>query len=323
VSDVKAQKESFTRTLLRHGVELRSKAIETVQVNIGAQCNLACRHCHVESSPLRSERMDWPTMAQVLAAAERLGARELDITGGAPELHPHLRAFVEQARGRRLGVTVRTNLTVLLRPDLCDMPGFFRDYAVRLVASLPCYQEDNVDRQRGKGVFDESIEALHRLNAVGYGRERHLELDLVYNPLGASLPPDQASLESTYRDRLRAQHEVEFTRLYALANMPIGRFAQNLERQDELDGYLERLRTSFNPQAVDGLMCRKQIHVGWDGTLSDCDFNFVLGMRAEGAAGAHVSELDITTASNRRIATAEHCFGCTAGYGSSCGGALA
>lgn len=314
--------ESFASTVRQHGTELRSGAIETVQVNIGAECNLACRHCHVESSPSRRERMEWQTMRQVLDAAEHLGARQLDITGGAPELHPDFRAFVAAARDRRLSVIVRTNLTVLLRPEMRDLPEFFRHHAVRLVASLPCYLGENVDRQRGRGVFDDSIEALRRLNDVGYGREAPLELDLVYNPLGASLPPSQEALELAYREKLRAQHGIEFTRLYALANMPIGRFAQDLERQGQLEGYQSRLRAAFNPRTLQGLMCRSQVHVGWDGRLHDCDFNFVLGMPVETSVARHVGELLSAPITPRRIVTGEHCFGCTAGQGSSCGGAL-
>lgn len=323
MADATTTTESFARTVRQHATELRSGAIETVQVNIGAECNLACRHCHVESSPARRERMDWPTMRQVLDAAEHLGAHQLDITGGAPELHPEFRNFVSAARDRRLNVIVRTNLTILLRPEMSDLPGFFRHHSVRLVASLPCYLGENVDRQRGRGVFDDSIEALRRLNSVGYGREAVLELDLVYNPLGASLPPSQEALECAYREKLREQHGIEFTRLYALANMPIGRFAQDLERHGQLDGYLSRLRASFNPRTLPGLMCRSQIHVGWDGRLYDCDFNFVLGMPVDTSVARRVGELVNATITSRRIATGEHCFGCTAGQGSSCGGALA
>ncbi len=323
LTDATTTTDSFASTVRDHGTELRSGAIETVQVNIGAECNLACRHCHVESSPTRRERMTWPTMLQVLDAAEHLGAHQLDITGGAPELHPEFREFVSAARTRRLSVIVRTNLTILLRPEMSDLPEFFRENAVRLVASLPCYLGENVDRQRGSGVFEDSIEALRRLNDVGYGREPALELDLVYNPIGASLPPSQEALEVAYRAKLREQHDVEFTRLYALANMPIGRFAQDLKRHEQLDGYLSKLRASFNPRTLSGLMCRTQIHVGWDGRLYDCDFNFVLGMPVEPSFARHVGELLTSTIAPRRISTGEHCFGCTAGHGSSCGGALA
>ena len=312
----------------RHGavgfeVDLRPVSIEAVQVNIGAECNLACRHCHVESSPKRRERMSWSTMELVLEGAERLGAGRLDITGGAPELHPDLRRFIAGARARGLVATVRTNLTVLLLPEVADLPEFFRDAGVHLVASLPCYLSENVDRQRGSGVFEESLESLRRLNALGYGRDARLELDLVYNPIGASLPPSQDRLEEAYRRELRERFGVEFTRLYALANMPIGRFARDLETSGKLDGYMNELRQSFNPATLPGLMCRKQIHVGWDGRLYDCDFNFALGLQANAPAPSHVRDLASPALLARRIATGSHCLGCTAGQGSSCGGALA
>jgi radical SAM/Cys-rich protein len=316
---------TFAETVRRHGPPLRPVSIETVQVNIGAQCNLACRHCHVESSPLRRERMDWPTMQLVLDAASRLGARTLDITGGAPELHPRFEDFVRAALQRELHVMVRTNLTVLLRPKLAHLLDLFREGHVHLIASLPCYLEENVDRQRGHGTYADSITVLRRLNALGYGREPGLELDLVYNPLGPTLPGSQGELEAAYKERLRAAFGIEFTRLYALANMPIGRFAHDLEheRPGALEAYETTLREAFNPGTLPGLMCRKQVHVGWDGSLNDCDFNFVLGMRVEAGVPRHVRDLAPEAMATRRIATAEHCFGCTAGHGSSCGGALA
>ncbi len=327
----RVQAASFADVVSEHGTHhrpaaiagLRPIAIETVQANIGAECNLACRHCHVESSPIRRERMSWETMQLVLEATTRLGARTLDVTGGAPELHPDFRAFVSAGRSRRLELIVRSNLTVLLRPELDDLPGFFRENRVRLVASLPCYLTENVDRQRGHGVFEDSIRALRRLNEEGYGREPALELDLVYNPLGGSLPPSQEGLELVYRRELRVRYAIDFTRLYALANMPIGRFAQDLERRGELGAYVDMLRRSFNPRTLPGLMCRSQIHVGWDGRLYDCDFNFVLGMTVEHSVPRHVSQIVPSAIATRRIATGEHCFGCTAGRGSSCGGALA
>lgn len=311
------------RKAITFDVDLLPASIETVQVNIGAQCNLACRHCHVESSPKRQERMDWSTMELVLDAAVRLGAGSLDITGGAPELHPELRRFISSARSRSLLVTLRTNLTVLLRPEFADLPEFFRDASVHLVASLPCYSPGNVERQRGSGVFDESIQVLRRLNSLGYGRDARLELDLVYNPIGASLPPEQNRLERAYREELRAHFGVEFTRLFALANMPIGRFARDLEASGKLEGYMEVLRQSFNPATLPGLMCRKQIHVGWDGLLYDCDFNFALGLPMEAPAPRHIRDLAPSALRARRIATGPHCLGCTAGQGSSCGGAIA
>lgn len=329
-------------TFARHvaaatGAALAGATIETVQVNVGLRCNLACRHCHVESSPKRTEEMDWETMELVLAAASRAGAATLDITGGAPEMNPQFRRLVRAARAGGLHVIVRTNLTIVLEEGFGDLPEFFAAEGVHLIASLPCYLKENVNRQRGLHVFEESMEVIRRLNAVGYGRCDALTLDLVYNPLGPSLPPPQAQLEADYRRVLDEQFGISFTRLIAITNLPIGRFLHDLERDGRADAYLALLRDSFNPATLDGLMCRHQLHVGHDGTLYDCDFNFALGMpsriasvdsgerAATGAAGApaaHVRDFDPERWRRRAIAVADHCFGCTAGSGSSCGGAL-
>lgn len=304
------------------GGPLRGASIGTVQVNIGLRCNLACRHCHVESSPKRKEEMDWSTMRQVLDVARQVGAGLMDITGGAPEMHPEFRRFVAEARSAGMRVMVRTNLTVLLEAGYEDLPGFFRDHAVHLVASLPCYLQENVDRQRGRGVYGESIEAIRRLNAFGYGIDPRLPLDLVYNPGGGSLPPPQAGLEEAYRRELDQRFGIRFTRLLTIANMPIGRFLEDLRRQGKAEAYEQKLKDAYNSATVEGLMCRHQLHVGYDGTLYDCDFNFALGLPVIGDTPGHVSRFDAESFRARRIATGEHCFGCTAGSGSSCGGAL-
>ncbi len=262
-------------------------------------------------------------MQAVLRAAAVAGAGTLDITGGAPEMHPHFRRFVAAAAEQSLAVIVRTNLTILLEPGYEDLFGFFRDRNVHLIASLPCYSESNVDKQRGQGTFDGSIETIRRLNAVGYGVERGFPLDLVYNPIGASLPPKQLALEQDYRRELRARFGIEFTRLLTITNLPIGRYLHDLARAGKDAQYLELLRNSFNPQTLDGLMCRHQLHVGWDGTLFDCDFNFALHLPVNSTTCNHISQFDPGEHMRRRIATGEHCFGCTAGSGSSCGGALA
>jgi radical SAM/Cys-rich protein len=303
------------------GEGLRGLSLETVQVNIGLRCNLACHHCHVESSPSRSEEMDWETMELILQATRRCGARTLDITGGAPEMHRHFRAFVNAALQQGLDVMVRTNLTILLEPGYEEMPRFFAERGVHLVASLPCYLETNVDAQRGRHVYRDSVEAIRRLNDVGYGRVDDLPLDLIYNPLGPSLPPDQSTLETDYRRELSKQFNLQFTRLLTIANMPIGRFLHDLQRQGRAEEYEETLRNAFNPATLEGLMCRHQLHVGWDGTLFDCDFNFALGLPAE-VERPHIRDFDPETFLSRQIATDAHCFGCTAGCGSSCGGAL-
>ncbi len=310
------------RALASTGSVLRGESIRTVQVNIGLRCNLACRHCHVESSPGRTEAMSWETMRLVLAAAARAGASTLDITGGAPEMHVHFRRFVEAARAQGLVVMVRTNLTILLEEEHRDLPEFFRAHRVHLIASLPCYLEDNVDRQRGRGVYVESVQAIRRLNERGYGIQPELMLDLVFNPGGASLPPPQQQLEEEYRRELAGRFAIRFTRLLTIANMPIGRFLHDLRRQEEDAAYCETLRNAFNPATLQGLMCRHQLHVGWDGTLYDCDFNFALNLPASPEGSRHVRDFDPRSFAARRVTTGAHCFGCTAGPGSSCGGAL-
>jgi radical SAM/Cys-rich protein len=303
------------------GADLGALDIDTVQVNIGLRCNLACHHCHVESSPKRTEEMDWPTMLLVLDAARRAGAHTLDITGGAPEMHPNFRRFVLAAREQNLAVMVRTNLTILLEKGYEDLPEFFAAHAVHLIASLPCYLEENVNRQRGLHVYEESIEAIRRLNAAGYATRDGLVLDLVYNPGGPSLPPAQQALEQDYRRELLTRFGIRFNHLFTITNMPIGRFLHDLHRQSRGEGYERLLRDSFNPQTLAGLMCRHQLHVGWDGTMYDCDFNFAIALPVQDEE-RHVREFDPAAFLRRRIATGEHCFGCTAGCGSSCGGSL-
>ncbi len=300
-----------------HGLSL-----QTVQVNIGLKCNMACHHCHVESSPKRDEMMTWETMTQVLDAARRCGAQTVDITGGAPEMHPNFRRFVRAARAQGLGIMVRSNLTILNEPGFEDIPALFRELRVHVVASLPCYLEDNVDQQRGKHAYSGSVAGLQKLNAVGYGRDDALQLDLVFNPLGPSLPPAQAALESDYRRELRERFDIDFTRLITITNMPIGRFLHDLARDGRDEDYRQLLRNAFNPQTLEGLMCRHQIHVGWDGAVYDCDFNFALGLTVNDRAMSQIADFDPDVFLARRIATGEHCFGCTAGAGSSCGGAL-
>jgi len=296
--------------------------IQTVQVNIGLTCNLACRHCHVESSPKRAEQMDWATCKLVLAAARRADAATIDITGGAPEMNPHFRRFVSEARSLGLAVMVRTNLTILLQDGYTDLPEFFRDHRVHLVASLPCYLPENVDRQRGLKVYEQSVDAIQRLNAAGYGIWAHLPLDLVYNPLGPSLPPDTAALEADYRKVLRDRFSIQFTRLITITNMAIGRFRHDLARDGQAESYENLLRDAFNPATIEPLMCRHQLHVSHDGRLHDCDFNYALGLGCNRDLPDHIKDFDPARFTGRRISTGEHCFGCTAGAGSSCGGAL-
>lgn len=304
------------------GQPLRAASIDTIQVNVGLTCNLACRHCHVEASPKRTEQMDWETMLQVIDAGQRSGTRTLDITGGEPAMNPNFRRFVALARVEGFEVIVRTDLTIMLEEGFCDLPEFLAAQRVHLVASLPCYLPDNVNRQRGLLVFERSIEAIRALNAVAFGVAGGLALDLVYNPLGPSLPPEQSGLEADYRRELRARFGIEFTRLITITNMPIGRFRRDLERDGRAAAYEQFLRERFNPQTVESLMCRQQVHVSWDGALHDCDFNYALGMGTNSNSPTHIRDFDPQQLLRRRIHTGTHCFGCTAGHGSSCGGAL-
>jgi len=304
------------------GDSLHAVGIETVQVNVGFLCNQTCAHCHVETSPSRSETMEWSTMERVAEAVDEADCRFVDVTGGAPELNPHFRPFVKTLRERGIDVQVRTNLTVLLEPVAESMPEFFRDESVRLVASMPCYLEENVRAQRGEGVYERSIEALRRLNSVGYGTDPDLPINLVYNPGGAFLPPDQSALESDYRRELAERFDIVFSHLLTITNMPIGRFQRELCRQNKDQDYMRLLHDSFNPETVDGLMCRHQVSVGWDGSMYDCDFNLVLGLPLCEGVPTHVTEFDAAAVAAREIVTGEHCFGCTAGSGSSCRGAL-
>ena len=305
-----------------NGNGLHCLEIETLQVNLGLRCNQQCKHCHLEASPHRSEMMEWPTMRLVLEAARSFGSQLIALTGGAPELNRHFRRFVVALRQDGHPVQVRTNLTLLLEPGLREIPGFFRDHQVQLVASLPCYLEENVRAQRGERVYEKSIEAIQRLNALGYGLEPDLPLNLVYNPGGPFLPPPQSGLEEDYRRELRSRFGIAFTRLFTITNMPLGRFRAELNRQNQEQNYRTLLRESFNQETVAGLMCRHQISVGWDGTLYDCDFNLALGLPVNHGAPDHIQSFRPADLMKRRIVTGEHCFACTAGSGSSCGGAL-
>jgi radical SAM/Cys-rich protein len=298
--------------------------VTTLQVNVGRRCDLACHHCHVEAGPNRSETLDRRTADRVLELLEaNPGVTTLDITGGAPELCDQFRHLVGGARSLGREVIDRCNLTVFDQPGQEDTPSFLAANAVRVVASLPCYTRENVERQRGRGVFARSIAWLRRLNQLGYGLPRgQLGLDLVYNPMGPDLPPAQAELERRYREELRAIFGIEFSRLITITNMPIKRFAHALLRDGQMDAYLSLLVNHFNPATVSELMCRRLVSVGYDGRIFDCDFNQMLELSL-GAERATVWDvLDLRELVNAPIATAAHCFGCTAGAGSSCGGSL-
>jgi radical SAM/Cys-rich protein len=315
---------SFDLTLLQHGLgPLERSAVKTVQVNVGKLCNQACHHCHVEAGPKRTEIMTRSTSERVIQLLHQsVGIETIDITGGAPELNPNFQDLVEHSRRLGLHIIDRCNLTVLLDPGFEGLGHFLAKNEVEIIASLPCYTAENVDKQRGRGVFHKSIEALQLLNGLGYGRTDFLPLNLVYNPLGPSLPPPQATLETAYKQHLRDEFGIEFNSLFTITNMPIRRFSEQLIRIGKQDMYQELLRQSFNPETVEHLMCRSQISVGWDGKLYDCDFNQMLELRTMNAPTLwNIDSFD--SLASQTIVTGAHCFGCTAGSGSSCGGTLA
>ena len=297
----------------------------TLQVNLGFRCNLSCVHCHVNAGPGRSEQMTRETVDDVLEFLQRQGLQVLDLTGGAPELNREFRYLVERASALGVHIIDRCNLTVLEEPGLGGMAEFLAGHRVEVVASLPCYLEENVDSQRGKGSYASSIRGLKRLNALGYGMpDSGLELNLVYNPLGPSLPPPQEALEADYKKQLYERHGIRFNRLFTITNMPIQRFGSYLESKGEFQNYLDLLRTSFHPANLEGVMCRHLLSVDWQGYLYDCDFNQMLEipLRKNGTLHPHLRDLLDADLQGLAIQVAEHCYGCTAGRGSSCGGAL-
>ena len=315
----------FHESLRSHGLSpLRALDVETIQINLGKMCNQTCAHCHVDAGPDRKEKMTWETMRDCLSAIESSRARTVDLTGGAPELHPHFREFVEAIRSLGCHVMDRCNLTILLVKRFEDLPDFFAAHQIEVVASLPCYLEENCDRQRGSGVYAESIEAIRRLNAVGYGHEKSgLRLNLVYNPVGPSLPPNQSQLEADYRRELMQRHGIVFNQLYALANVPISRFLESLLRDGRYDAYMRKLIDAYNPHAAEAVMCRGLISVGWDGRLYDCDFNQMLELELTEGQPRTIRDFHQDLLAGRVIQTGLHCYACTAGAGSSCGGAIA
>ena len=313
----------FDEKLASHGIELRAAEIETLQVNVGKLCNQACKHCHVDAGPKRIETMSRETVEQIISAIRRFQIPILDITGGAPELNPYFRHLVTEARALGSHVIVRHNLTVMFEPGQEDLPDFFRRHRVEIVSSLPYFLEQQTDTQRGRGVFEKSIEALQRLNAAGFGVEEDLKLNLVYNPVGAFLPPAQAAIEADFKREMSARYKVSFNNLYTITNMPIKRFLDYLRRSGNEERYMRKLVEAFNPGTVEGLMCRNLISVDWTGRLSDCDFNQMLDLGLETDLPQMIADFDPSRLNRRQIVTGSHCFGCTAGAGSSCGGAVA
>jgi len=314
----------FGEQLQRRGLApLRATGITVFQMNVGKLCNQTCRHCHVDAGPDRTERMSRETAELCIAALAKTDIPTVDITGGAPELNPNFRWLVQEARALNRHVMDRCNLSVLLLPSQTDLAAFLASHQVEIVASLPYYRAAQTDAQRGEGIFDKSIEALRRLNQLGYGREGSgLRLNLVHNPVGAFLPPKQEAIERQFRNALRAQHGVEFNHLYTITNMPVSRFLEFLVDSGNYEGYMERLANAYNPVAAAGVMCRYTLSVGWDGTLYDCDFNQMLELPMHLEAPAHIRDFDPARLHHRQITTHNHCYGCTAGAGSSCGGAV-
>ncbi|MGE4233100.1 MAG: arsenosugar biosynthesis radical SAM (seleno)protein ArsS [Bacteriovoracia bacterium] len=315
---------SFVDKLKQHDLKLTRTSLEILQINVGKFCNQACLHCHVEAGPKRTEIMTGKTVDRLLMLlAQEPSIHTVDLTGGAPELNPHFRYLVEECR--KLGKTVidRCNLTVLFEAGQTDTAQFLSEQRVQIVASLPCYSKENVDQQRGNGVFEKSISGLKLLNDLGYGKPgTGLELSLVYNPLGAFLPPEQAGLEKDYKEELKQLFGIEFTRLYTITNMPIKRFLRDLERSGKLQEYMELLASSFNIEAALGVMCRSLISIGWDGQIYDCDFNQMLSIPVGWRPQTLWSIQSFDELTREPIALANHCYGCTAGAGSSCAGAL-
>jgi radical SAM/Cys-rich protein len=317
---------NFDATLAAHGWETLTPApLEIFQINVGKLCNMTCRHCHVDAGPDRKEVMDRDTIDACLRALDQTAAHTVDLTGGAPELNPHFRYLVEQCVVRGKHVIDRCNLTVLLLPTMEDLPAWLAERGVEVVCSLPHYRQRNTDAQRGDGTFEQSIAALKRLNAVGYGNgDPKRQLTLVSNPVGAFLAANQANLEQEWKAGLHKHHGVGFDRLITINNMPISRYLEWLEQSGNLQTYMELLVNAFNPATISGLMCRNTLSISWDGRLFDCDFNQMLDLELQqpGSHRPHIRDFNPDHLAQRQIVTGRHCFGCTAGTGSSCGGAI-
>lgn len=305
---------------------LKPTSIEILQVNVGYMCNQVCKHCHVDAGPDRTEIMTRQTMQQCIDIIRKTKIHTLDLTGGAPEMNPDFRWFVEEANKAGVEeIIVRSNLTIILaNPKYHDLPEFFKKNKVRVISSLPFYQPEKTDRQRGEGVFEKSIKALQMLNATGYGVPGSgLGLDLVYNPSGAFLPGDQSALEADFKRELKANYNITFDNLFTITNLPIARFLEFLVRTENYEEYMEKLIHAFNPAAVKGVMCRNTISIDYDGHMYDCDFNQMLDLRVDKKAGQHINDFDLKKLEERNIIINQHCYGCTAGAGSSCQGTVA
>lgn len=298
--------------------------LEILQLNLGYLCNLSCLHCHVNAGPKRTELMSKQTITQILAFAKKNVIKTLDLTGGAPEMNPHFKYLVREASKLNIAVIDRCNLVILEEPGYEDLADFLADHKVTIVASLPCYLEENVDKQRGNGTFQRSISALKHLNKLGYGQQNSdLKLDLVFNPQGATLPPAQDTLQQSYKEHLSDHYNIVFNRLYTIANMPIKRFGSTLISKGLFEDYMQLLMTSFNADTIENVMCINTISIDWQGYVYDCDFNQMLDLPlADKSSNIHIADALDDTLESQKIATRQHCYGCTAGQGSSCGGAL-
>ena len=302
---------------------LKAEKINMFQINFGKLCNQVCMHCHVGAGPNRTEIINKEVLALCITIIKQNKIPSVDITGGAPEMNLHFKWFINECRKMNVHIKVRTNLSIMLEKDYDDIPQFLKDNNVEIIASLPCYTMENVDKQRGKGIYAKSIEVLKRLNNLEYGNiDSTLKLNLVYNPGGAFLPGDQKSLESDYKQKLNADYGIRFNNLYTITNMPIGRFLQFLSTKGEYINYMNLLINSFNPNAASNVMCKDTISIGWDSTIYDCDFNQMLSLRCNHGAPCHLKDYESELMNYRRIVTGIHCYGCTAGMGSSCCGIL-
>lgn len=315
---------AFSTTLMSLGQwPIKSTGIETLQINLGKLCNQTCNHCHVDAGPDRKEIMTMETLTHCLKVLEEANIPTLDLTGGAPEMNPHFSWAVEKAFALKKRIIDRCNLTILTTPSFRWLYNFLAKHKVEIIASLPCYLEENTDKQRGAGTYQKSIEAIKQLNSLGYGNpETGLVLNLVFNPSGINLPPSQEKLEADYKSKLNALHGIRFNRLLTITNMPISRFLDNLHEENLLEPYMSKLANQMNPGTLVNLMCRNTISVGWNGTLFDCDFNQMLDLPLTNQIPQNIANFDVRTLKERTIVTGKHCYGCTAGSGSSCQGAI-
>ena len=298
---------------------IRRSCLKTIQVNLGYKCNQSCLHCHVNAGPKRKEMMNKKTIDNVIDFAINNNIETVDLTGGAPEINKYFKYMVKELRQHDIHIIDRCNLTILNEDGMEDLPSFFVKHKIEIIASLPCYIKKNVDRQRGKGVFDESIKILRLLNDIGYGMKKDLILNLVYNPQGPVLPPSQSKLEKEYKSYLRESFDIEFNNLFTITNMPINRFGSTLVSQDKFNSYMKLLKSSFSEKAKENVMCKELISIDYNGNVFDCDFNQMLKMNLSGKE-THITKITKKYLHNREISTGDHCYGCTAGSGSSCGG---